>query len=234
MKAAFVVAAAVAVCAAGRPAAQNARSPDGDGATGAAVPDARLIDEHGDTLMLHRLAGVPLILSPVFTTCPHACPAITASLIEALDGLGGCGRTFNVLTLSFDSEDTPERLRKYREETGMPEEWILAGGSPEQVNPVLEAIDFRVEALPGGGFSHTNAVVVLTPEMTVSGRLRGLMYTQEEVKTALRAASDRRPLIDRARPFLIPIAAAFLLATILVILLTSRKNAGTGPAPNIL
>ena len=87
--------------------------PDERVALGTTVPDARLVDERGDTLALYDLARTPLILSPVFTTCPHACPAITASLIEALDGLGGCGKTFNVLTLSFDPNDTPEALRAY-------------------------------------------------------------------------------------------------------------------------
>jgi hypothetical protein len=45
-----------------------------------------------------------------------------------------------------------------------------------------------------------------------------------------RPAPGRRPLIDRARPLLIPIAAAFLLTTVLVIVFTARKNAGAGPA----
>jgi protein SCO1/2 len=195
---------------------------------GTAVPRARLFDENGDTLALYDLAGKPLILSPVFTTCPHACPAITASLEQALEGLGGCGKTFNVLTLSFDPNDTPQDLRAYRQKTGMPAEWKLAGGTPDQVLPVMDAIDFRFEALPGGGYAHPNVVVLLSPELTVSGYVHGLMYTQDEMKAALRAAAGHPSLLDRARPLLIPISAVFLVLTFLVILLTARKRAPAG------
>jgi cytochrome oxidase Cu insertion factor (SCO1/SenC/PrrC family) len=183
-----------------------------------------LVDERGDTLVLHDLAQAPLILSPVFTTCPHACPAITAGLIDALDGVGGCGKTFNVLTLSFDPKDSPDDLRAYRQKTGMPDEWRLATGAPDQVGPVLTAIDFRFEPIAELGFAHPNVIAVLTPDMKVSGYIRGLMYTQDEVKAALRVAAGRPPLIDRARPFFIPIAALFLITTLLVIILTARKT----------
>jgi protein SCO1/2 len=204
--------------------AQYVTPPDASKAVGTEVPDVRFVGEHGDTITLRSLAGTPLIVSPVFTTCPHACPAITASLIEALDGLGGCGETFNVLTFSFDPADTPQHMRSYRDKTGMPDEWLLATGPPEGIEAVLDAIDFRIEALPGAGFAHANVVVFLTPDQKVSGYVRGLMYTKEEVKAALRVASGREPLIDRARPLLIPVAAAFLVLTLLVVLFTRRKS----------
>jgi protein SCO1/2 len=225
MRTALLIAAYLVTSGATSPAlAQYIAPPDESKAIGTQVPDARFVNEQGDTITLRSLAGTPLIVSPVFTTCPHACPAITASLIEALEGLGGCGETFNVLTFSFDPADTPDHMRSYRAKTGMPDEWILATGPPEGVEAVLDAIDFRFEALSGGGFAHANVVVFLTPEQKVSGYVRGLMYTKEEVKASLRVASGRKPLIDRARPLLIPVAAVFLLATILVIVFTRRHN----------
>ena len=232
MRTALLIAAYFVTSGATSPAlAQYIAPPDEAKTAGTEVPDARFVDEHGDTITLRSLAGTPLIVSPVFTTCPHACPAITASLIEALDGLGGCGETFNVLTFSFDPADTPEHMRSYREKTGMPGEWILAASPPEGVETVLDAIDFRVKELPGGGFAHANVVVFLTPDQKVSGYARGLMYTQEEVKAALRVASGRKPLIDRARPLLIPVAAAFLALTLIVIFLTRRKDGHPAPPP---
>lgn len=221
----FATAFVLVVCTTCAPAwAQQISAPNERLTLGTVVPDAWFIDERGDTLTLRRLAGKPLIVSPVFTTCPQVCPAITHGLAEALDGLGGCGQTFNVLTLSFDPNDSPEDLRAYRQRTAMPEEWILGTGVKAQVQPVMDAIDFRFDPIPGGGFVHANAVVFLTPDQSVSGYLHGLMYTQDEVKAALRVASGRRPLVDRARPFLIPVAAFFLVATLLVIIVTARKG----------
>jgi len=101
---------------------------------------------------------------------------------------------------------------------------VSPGAVPEQVLPVMAAIDFRFEAIADLGYAHPNVVAFLSPDMKVSGYVRGLMYTQEEVKAALRVAAGRRPLIDRARPLLIPIAAAFLIVTLLVIVLTARKS----------
>lgn len=221
----FTAAFVLAFCATRAPIrAQQVSAPNENLTLGTVVPQAWFIDERGDTLTLSHLAGKPLIVSPVFTTCPRVCPAITSGLAEALDGLGGCGQTFNVLTLSFDPDDSPEDLRAYRQRTAMPEEWILGTGVEAQVQPVMDAIDFRFDTLPGGGFVHANAVAFLTPDQTVSGYLHGLMYTQDEVKAALRKASGRRPLVDRARPFLIPVAALFLIATLLVIIITVRKS----------
>jgi protein SCO1/2 len=204
--------------------AQNVLPPDETRTLGAAVPRVWLIDEHGDTLRVGDLAGSPLIVSPVFTTCPHICPAITASLVSALDGVGGVGETFNVLTVSFDPADTADELRAYREKTAMPPQWVLSSGHPDQVGPFLEALDFQYVTLPGGGFGHANVVAFLTPELTVSGYLHGLMYTTDEVKAALRVAAGRRPLVESARPWLIGLAFLALLVTALVIVATARRS----------
>jgi len=209
--------------------AQYVSAPDIRQSLGNRVPDGRFVDERGDTLRLSDFAGTPLVLSPVFTKCPHACPAITAGLMEALDGLGGVGETFKILTLSFDPDDTPADLRAYREKTGMPQTWSLAVGTTDQVDPVLEAVDFRYAKLDVGGFAHANAVVFLTSELGVSGYVHGLMYTKEEVKAELRAAAGHDSFVGRARPYLLPIAAAFLVVTVLVILLTTRRS----PAPAV-
>lgn len=207
---------------------QSILPPDESVTVGKRAPESWFLDENGDTLRLRDLSGSPLVVSPVFTSCPHACPAITSSLVSALSGVGGAGQSFNVLTLSFDPNDTAEDLRAYREHTGMPAQWLLANGSPDQIEPFLEALDFQYDPVPGGGFAHANVVAVLSPGLTVSGYLHGLMYTEDEVKTALRAAAPSRPLVERARPLILLAALLALVAVILAIRLTARPTSAAG------
>jgi cytochrome oxidase Cu insertion factor (SCO1/SenC/PrrC family) len=216
----------MSVCAAAQ--GQVVLPPDENATVGSQVPSVWFLDENGDTLRLGELSSVPLIVSPVFTTCPHACPAISSSLVSALADVGGAGKTFNVLTLSFDPEDTAEDLQRYRDRIGMPPAWIVANGTPDQVDPFLEALDFRYAPLPGGGYAHPNVVAVLGPGLTIRSYLHGLMYTEEEVKAALRAASGRRPLIEAARPWLLVVAALALVAALLTIALTKRRAGASG------
>jgi protein SCO1/2 len=203
--------------------AQYVPRPDERDTLGKRVPDAWFVTDNGDTVAIRDLAGSPLVVSPVFTTCPHICPAITSSLVSSLDGLGGIGETFNVLTLSFDPEDDAADLRAYREKTGMPREWILASGVPDQIDPLLRAIDFRYESLSAGGFAHANVVAFLSPDLTVSGYLYGLLYTTEDVKAALRVAAGQRPLVERARPILLIVGLLALVVTAFVIVFTARR-----------
>ena len=135
--------------------------PDESLTLGTRVPDVWFLDEHGDTVTSADFAGVPLIINPVFTGCRHICPAVTSSLVDATKDLGGVGRTFNILVLSFDPADTPETLSAYRERVGIPPAWRMACGTPENPTPFLEALDCRFLPLPGGGCAHHNAS--LTP-----------------------------------------------------------------------
>jgi hypothetical protein len=107
---------------------------------------------------------------------------------------------------------------------GMPPEWLVAIGPDDQVQLFLEAVDFQYERLMEGGFAHANVVVVLAPDLTVSGYLHGLAYTQEEVQAALRTAAGTRPLVERAWPLILVAVALALLATVLAIVFTARRR----------
>ena len=198
--------------------------PDEHRTLGTRVPDVWFIDEHGDTLALRALSGAPIIVSPVFTTCPHVCPAITGGLISALGGVGGLGRTFHVLTLSFDPTDTPAALRAYREKTRMPPEWLLAGGPAEQVQPFLDALDFRTVALPEGGFLHPNVIAFLSPELEIRHYLHGVFFETEEVKAGLRIAAGQKPLVERFKPAILSVGILAAVVLALVVAIVVRKT----------
>ena len=73
-------------------------------AIGKTVGDYAFRNTHGQQMSLQELAGKPLIVSLIYTSCHHVCPMITQNLEEkvaiARDAFGE--DQFNVVTIGFD------------------------------------------------------------------------------------------------------------------------------------
>ncbi len=203
---------------------QVVHPPDESWTIGRSVPDAVFIDDHGDTLRMSELAGTPVVISPVFTRCPHACVMITTSLRDALLGIGTPGVDYEVVTLTFDPEDTLEDLRNYREQHELPEGWRLARADSAHLDALLSTIDFNYSAVPGGGFAHANLVAVLTPDQHISGYVHGIMYEEDDIRRALLTAVTPASLVDKFKPLMALIALAGLLTMIVVLMVTKRRR----------
>ena len=203
--------------------AQVALRPDEARTRGTQVPDVTLIDEDSTAFALSSLAGKPIVISPIFTTCPQTCPIITGNLRDALAAIGEPGVGYQVLTVSFDPADGPAQLREYRQKMALPAGWKLAVASPEQLARLLDAIDFNYEKLAEGGFVHANVVAILTPTLTVSGYAHGVSYEEKEMRFALEKATRESSLVYHYRPY-IALAAALALATVITLLVTTRKK----------
>ena len=85
-------------------------------AIGRELADFTLRDVDGQPFALSRLRGRPLVVSMIYTSCHHVCPAITKNLSETIDvareALGE--DSFSVVTVGFDWRvDTPERMRQF-------------------------------------------------------------------------------------------------------------------------
>lgn len=198
--------------------------PDESRTLGTRVADAALVDASGETFRVRALEGKPLVVSPIFTRCGHACPTLTSTLRQALAGLGVPGRDFNVLSVSFDAADSEADLRRFREERGLPAGWKVARAAPGQLLPLLDSLDFRFISQADGSFAHPNLVVFLTSELRVAKYLYGVDLTAAEVRGALELASGREPLRRLMAPYLLLVGVLGTLATSLVILVTLRRR----------
>jgi protein SCO1/2 len=214
----FVLVAAVAR-------AQVALPPDEKATRGKHVPDVALIGEDSTSFQLSALAGKPVVVNPVFTTCQQTCPMITQNLRGALAEIGEPGVGYQVLTISFDPTDGPAQLREYRRKLDLPPGWKLAVASPENLKALLDAIDFNYEALPQGGFVHANVVAILSPTLTVSSYLHGVTFESKQLRDAFWRATRESSLVRHYRPYIL-LAAALALTTMAIVLFTTRK----GPA----
>ena len=203
--------------------AQVALRPDESRTKGQHVPEVTLIGEDSTSFALSTLAGKPVVVNPIFTSCPQACPLITGSLRDALASIGEPGVGYQVLTVSFDPADGPAQLRAYRQKLALPAGWRLAVATPANLAALLDAIDFNYTALPGGGFDHANAIAILTPTLQVSSYAHGLSYEPAEIRSALEVAAGEVSLVRHYRPVIL-VVGVLGIALIAVVLFSTRKK----------
>jgi len=204
-------------------AAQVPPRPDEAQTIGAQIPDITLVADDSTTYRLSSLWGKPVIVSPIFVSCPQTCSMITESLRDALAQIGEPGVGYEVLTISFDPADDAAAMRDYRGRMGLPPAWRLATASAEDVDTLLAALDFRVTPMEGG-FAHPNLIAILSPDLTVSGYVHGVTYDAKEVRAALDHSARRSSLVTRFRPFILLVAVAGLLAVAWALFLTRRRD----------
>jgi cytochrome oxidase Cu insertion factor (SCO1/SenC/PrrC family) len=198
--------------------------PDEKKAIGTQMPDVEFVADDDSTFRLSALWGKPVVVSPIFTSCPHTCGMITESLRDALREIGEPGVGYEVLTVSFDPADDTAAMRAYRERLSLPSGWRLATADAQNLATFLRAMDFNVTALPEGGFAHPNLLVILSSDLKVSSYVHGVAYESAALLAALEDASRDASLIRRSRPFLLLVAAMGVVAIVWALRATRRRE----------
>ncbi len=202
--------------------------PDENQTIGTQMPDVVLVADDDSSFHLSTLWGKPVIVSPIFTSCPQTCGMITESLRDALREIGEPGVGYHVVTISFDPADDSAAMRAYRERMGLPDGWRLVTASAADRESFLRAIDFNVRAQNEGGFAHPNVIVVLSPDLKVSRYLHGVVFEAGDVRAALEGASKDASLITRFRPFILLVMVMGVLAVVWALHSTRRRGEKTG------
>jgi protein SCO1/2 len=171
-------------------------------------PDAPFRDAAGRRVTLGSLLGKrPLMLVPVYLSCPMLCPLALDGLVKSLRLLPqSVGRDYDVVVYSFDPRDTPakaaERRRalvaQYRRAGSDGGFHVLTGDAA-----AIARLDRAVGLTPvsdTGQFAHAPGVVVVTPEGRASRYLYGIEYSARDLRFALLEASAGRlgSLTDQA------------------------------------
>lgn len=109
------------------------------------VPDIEFVDVNGKTQRFSELWGdKPLLVTLFYQRCTGSCSPFLRSLRSAILKIGGLGDEYRVVSLSFDPEDSVERVAELAQvlEVGDPEGWYVGVAQPEEVAAVAEAIGF--------------------------------------------------------------------------------------------
>ena len=143
----------------------------------------------------------PVILSPVYFTCPGLCNFHLNGLTDALKVMEkdwSVGGKFQVVSVSFDSKETPENA-KTKKETYMKiydrpnteKSWHFLTGDEASVQALTKSLGFKFKWDEAGKeWAHASAAIIISPDGTISRYLPGIMFNPQDIKLAVIEAGD--------------------------------------------
>jgi protein SCO1 len=182
-------------------------------AIGRTLPDLQLTDSEGQSVSLSDYRGKPLLISLIFTSCYHVCPAITRHLAEAADAsreaLGD--DSFQVLTIGFDTaNDSPDAMRNFANQQKISDpRWDFLSASAETMDQLVTAVGFVYFPSPRG-FDHINQVTLVDRDGVIYRQVYGAAFDLPWLMEPLKELVYNRPqpaahfvasLVDRVKLF---------------------------------
>ncbi len=159
-------------------------------------------DESGVSVPLRTYFGSkPVILAPVYYTCPMLCSQILSGVVAGLRPLSfKPGRDFEVVAISFNPSDTPQQAAAKRDHyvrsyssRAKNAGWHFLVGDEKSIAAVMQAIGFHYRWDPiHKMFIHASGVMLLTPEGRLSRYLYGVEYEPKDLKLGLIESSHNR------------------------------------------
>jgi len=171
---------------------------------GQPVPlDAAFTGADGRPVRLGDLLGKgrPVVLSLVYYNCPMLCGLVQTGMARAMRETGlTLGKDFDALTVSFDPRETSqlaaERQRGYLQAVARPDaagSWAFLTGQEPEIKALTAAVGFRYAYdEKTRQFAHAAAILVLTPQGTVSRYLYGVEYPARDLRLAVVEAGEGR------------------------------------------
>lgn len=156
-------------------------------------------DEDGRTVPLRQYFGrKPVVLSLVYYECPMLCTMALNGLLRSLRAVNlNVGEDFDVVTVSFDPNETPElaaaKKNGYVERyarSGGENGWHFLTGEEASIRQLTESVGFRYKYDPNTNqFAHASGIMILTPQGRIARYLYGIEYSARDLRLALVEAS---------------------------------------------
>jgi protein SCO1/2 len=164
-------------------------------------------DESGKTVTLgdYFKTGRPVILNLVYYTCPMLCGEELAGLSSALGVLKFTpGNEYEVVTVSFDPNDTPEtasakkkiyidrmneRLEKKTDGAG----WHFLSGQQAEIQQLADTVGFHYKRdARTSQYIHSAAIMIATPQGKLAQYYYGVEYSPKDLRLGLIEASRNK------------------------------------------
>lgn len=170
---------------------------------GATLPlDAEFRDQFGAPVRLGDYFGAkPVLLMPVYYTCPNICSEALQGLVEGISPLPlHPGRDFEIVAFSFNAAESPAEARAKLDEVTMnyagrhgSPGWHFLTGGPQAIAALTQAIGFhyRYDAAHSM-FIHASGLVVASSAGTISSYQPGAIYEPQDIENAIFAARQQR------------------------------------------
>jgi protein SCO1 len=177
------------------------------------ILDTEVISENNQVFKLKELLSnkQPLIITPVYYTCPRLCGLTleaVATLVKSLDLK--IGKDYRILTVSFDVTESykvaKQKGNHYRLLSNLSKKqedsWLFAVADKKNIDRLMSDIGYRYRQA-NGEYSHTSAIFLITQDGVISQYFTGIEFPQWSVKLALIEASKGKigELIDHVMLF---------------------------------
>jgi protein SCO1/2 len=173
---------------------------------GTIIPlDLKFINEQGQSVSLKEIINKPTILTPVYFDCPGICPRLLSGVSDVIEKTDmTLGREFQVVTFSFNENDTPEhaveKKKTFLRKKSLPYEkdWIYLTGDSLTIHTLTNALGYYYQRA-GNDFMHPAGIIILSPEGKITRYLYGTSFLPFDVKMAIVEAQkgQPRPTINR-------------------------------------
>jgi protein SCO1/2 len=162
-------------------------------------------DETGKdvTLSSYFDGKTPVIISPVYFSCPGLCNFHLNGLTEAMQKMDwNIGKQFKVLSISFDPKETPDMALHKKENylkvygrtgtaAGLAQDnWHFLTGTDASIQPFMQQLGFKYHwDKEQNDWAHASAAVVFSPKGEITRYLPGIMFDPKDIKLAVNEAS---------------------------------------------
>lgn len=159
------------------------------------MPEFQLVNQDGQAITQETFRGHSLVLTFVFTRCPipNFCPLMSRNFVALQEGIkkaSGPAQATQLLTISFDSFDTPEILKAYAaSEHADPLIWSFATGPKAEIERLTQTFSVFVKP-EGGTISHGLATALIDREGKILKIWRGNSWSPSEILRELTEGSE--------------------------------------------
>jgi len=158
---------------------------------GKKIYSAVVFDHEGRKFKISDMLGKkPVIISPIYTSCPMACSLITQKLKELVSETGGLGEKFLIISFSFDERDNEEDLLTFKRRWDIDgENWKIVSAEKDEIDKFLSSLDFKIWQDPETGeILHPNYVFFINPDGEISGFANPFRLSPKDFKIAVERA----------------------------------------------
>lgn len=138
--------------------------------------------------------NTPVIISPIYFSCPGLCSFHLNGLTDGFKGMDwGIGSRFKVLSISFDPKETSELAAKKKENylsvynrPGTENSWHFLTGDEAAIKAFTSSIGFKYAwNEERKEWAHASAAIVASPRGVVTRYLPGILFDPKDIKLAV-------------------------------------------------
>jgi protein SCO1/2 len=164
--------------------------------------DAVFKDEQGNEVRLGQyFKGKPVVIALVYYTCPMLCNQVMNGMLGSFRQTSfNIGEQFEVVTVSFDTKDTPAiaaakkttYIAGYNRPSGATG-WHFLTGDDANIKRLAEAVGFRYTwDEQTKQYAHASGIMIATPDGRLARYFYGIEYPSRDLRLALIEASENK------------------------------------------